>query len=607
MTDHVVNEAVSAGPNETLLNHIESFSRFGPTVRATTHAVFAALFVPLIFWLILWQLSPNYEASSLRGSVMRSMWLCLPMLFSGLVLLKALKQGGVAETHYNWSPKLCCGLRRAIGWMVLLCIPLQFLYTSLETFDSGVYFDTLGRFFFVASMAVFATGLWFASIQISTWMEGDTASSNTPSSAGFWRLMFLRLSIGIPTALALMACTGYYFTAVRLSWRMFWTVLFSIGIAMAAALASRLLLITQFRIKLRQLTRDDEGRIDSGESIDILEISSQVNRLLRVTAIVSMVVAAWYVWGSVIPSSGLFETGLWRSATALTDSGGEYAWVTIRHLLMAAGLLVITFVLSRNLPGLLEITLLDRLPLDRGGRYAISFVVRYMVGVAGLLTTFHLLGFSWTSVQWLAAGLSVGLGFGLQEIFANLISGIIILIERPVRVGDVVTVNNVTGTVTRMELRATTIRDLDHRELIVPNKKFITEDVMNWTLSDRLSRLTFQIGVAYGSDTELVQSTLLDVARQSPLVLNDPPPQVVFQCFGSSTLDFELRVVIPSRDNFADVQHELNMIIDRAFREKNIEIAFPQQDLHVRSLDGVAVKIGDNSSSVAATEKRKAG
>ena len=110
--------------------------------------------------------------------------------------------------------------------------------------------------------------------------------------------------------------------------------------------------------------------------------------------------------------------------------------------------------------------------------------MRYLVGVFGLLFAFQVVGFSWGSVQWLAAGLTVGLGFGLQEIFANLISGLIILIERPVRVGDIVTVNGTTGTVCSMQLRATTIRDRDECELIVPNKKFITEDVMNWTLSD---------------------------------------------------------------------------------------------------------------------------
>ena len=133
---------------------------------------------------------------------------------------------------------------------------------------------------------------------------------------------------------------------------------------------------------------------------------------------------------------------------------------------------------------LLELTVLDRLPLDNGGRQAIAILVRYAATLAGVLFACSTINLSWESVQWLAAAMTVGLGFGLQEIFANLVSGLIILFERPIRAGDLVTVDDVTGHVTRMQIRATTITDLDRRELIVPNKRFITGNVINWTLSD---------------------------------------------------------------------------------------------------------------------------
>ena len=136
-----------------------------------------------------------------------------------------------------------------------------------------------------------------------------------------------------------------------------------------------------------------------------------------------------------------------------------------------------------------------------------------------------------------------------------------------------------------MQLRATTIRDLDMRELIIPNKKFITEDVMNWTLSDQMARLILKVGVAYESDTKLVQETLLTIARQHPQVMHNPKPEVVFGQFGDSTLDFDLRVIVPSRDHFPKVRHDLNMMINEAFREKNIEVAFPQREIRVRAED----------------------
>ena len=176
----------------------------------------------------------------------------------------------------------------------------------------------------------------------------------------------------------------------------------------------------------------------------------------------------------------------------------------------------------------------------------------------------------------------------MQEIFANLVSGLIILMERPVRVGDFVTVNGVSGHVTRMQLRATTVKDLDNRELIVPNKKFITEDVMNWTLSDRSTRVVINVGLAYGSDTAMVQKILTDVAKSHPLVKNIPAPEVVFRAFGDSTLDFELRVMISTREVYFRVIHDLNTAIDGAFREAGIEIAFPQLQLHGTNVEVAA-------------------
>ncbi len=576
---------LQAGPNPTLLNNIQLFSRYAPTLNATGYAVLGATIVPAFVCFIIWQLSPAYQVGTLRGSVVRSLWCSIPIFFFALTLARMLRAGGAAENHFGWSPILCDGLLKTVYKLILFCIPLKLLYTALETFEGGIYYESLGRIFFVASMIFLMVGLLQTGKAIDRWLEPDNTDEHW---TGFLRKILLKVVAFCPLGLGLMAVAGFHFTAVQLSWRTVLTIVVTIGIAVSTGLVSRLLLITQFRIKLRQLNRNSEGEIEEDESIDISEITCQVNRLLRVTALVALVMISWQIWSTVLPAIGyLDQVHLWPNE--LADKGVK-SWITLRHLLMAFAVLSITFVLSRNLPGLLEITLLDRLPLDKGGRYAISFVLRYVVGILGTLSAFQIVGFSWNSVQWLAAGLTVGLGFGLQEIFANLVSGIIILIERPVRVGDLVTVNGVTGTVTQMQLRATTIKDLDYRELIVPNKKFITEDVMNWTLTDRLSRLVFPVGIAYGSDTQLAEDTLIEVARKHPLVMHDPKPTVLFKSFGDSTLNFELRVVIPTREKFADVQHELNMAIDRAFREKNIEIAFPQQDIHVKGIEPIQIQ-----------------
>jgi potassium efflux system protein len=147
------------------------------------------------------------------------------------------------------------------------------------------------------------------------------------------------------------------------------------------------------------------------------------------------------------------------------------------------------------------------------------------------------------------------------------------------------TAGDVTGKVTRIRIRATTIRRWDQRELIVPNKEFITGRLINWTLSDNVLRREFIVGIAYGSDTTKAEKTLYDVARANPLVLKDPKPMVIFKSFGDNSLEFELRVYIAGIDNYVPVWHSINCAIDAAFRQAGITIAFPQQDLHIRSVD----------------------
>lgn len=582
-----------SGPNKELRRNIELYSKYGPVFRSLFQTVAGALYVPIIVVFIAIQLGPYFELTSLRGAITRGLWYWWQPLLACLVLARALRTDGLAQRYFSWSPILCAGLLKSINVMIWIWLPLRFFYISLETFDGstgieepfpGQWSDSLGRLLFILAMVAIAIALWSTARSLHKWMSDSNQS--TPSIKAFRKFLFWFLPM-LPASLAALSAFGFHFTATEMSWSMLWTVILMIGISMVGGLISRLMLIAQFGIKLRQLSLNGRGEINSEESIDISGISTQVNRLLRATALVTMVIVCWQFWAGVLPVFNYLDQ--WQLPWSSINSDGVMIPTTVRHLLLAIGVLAITFILSRNLPGLLEITLLDRLPLDRGGRYAICFVVRNLVGLVGMILAFQIAGFTWTSVQFMAGGLMIGLGFGLQEIFSNVISGIIILIERPIRVGDVVTVNGVTGTVTRMQLRATTIKDWDFRELVVPNKKFITEEVMNWTLTDRRSRIVLKLGVAYGSDTNLVHDTLIEIANRHPLVQSEPPPDAFFKEFGDSTLNFDLRVFIPSRQIFAQVQHELNMAIEAEFKAKEIEIAFPQQDIYIKNLSELPV------------------
>jgi potassium efflux system protein len=190
----------------------------------------------------------------------------------------------------------------------------------------------------------------------------------------------------------------------------------------------------------------------------------------------------------------------------------------------------------------------------------------------------------------------VGLGFGLQEIVANFICGLIVLFEQPYRVGDIVTVGDINGTVTRIQIRATTITDWDRRELIVPNKEFITGKLINWSLSDPITRIVLPVGVVYGSDTVLTEELLLKVARENTRVLDKPEPSALFLGFGDNSLNFELRVFIHNALGRFEVMDRLHHAIDREFRKAGIAIAFPQRDVHLDTAEVLDVRLVSESA-----------
>jgi len=249
-------------------------------------------------------------------------------------------------------------------------------------------------------------------------------------------------------------------------------------------------------------------------------------------------------------------------------------WLLLEAIL--AGL--VTLVLVKNLPGVIEILLKRRTTFDGGARFAVSTLVRYSITIIGTIAVFGLLGVTWDKVQWLAAALTFGLGFGLQEIVANFVSGLILLVERPVRVGDVVTIGNLMGKVNRIQIRATTITLWDRSEMIVPNKEFITTMLVNWTLSDSKRRIEIPVRIAYGADLEQVKQILIDAATEHPSVLEDPAPHALLLAFGDDAINLELRFVVDFGQGLA-AKDEVQMKIQRVFQEHGIEFALPTSEV----------------------------
>ena len=281
----------------------------------------------------------------------------------------------------------------------------------------------------------------------------------------------------------------------------------------------------------------------------------------------------------------------WDQAGYLFDRIGQFIQLTfaignvnlsIKGILMAVVIFYLTHLGVRICRAVITYQILEKRELERGFKDSVLTVSSYLVWGVGLLLALAVVGVNATSLAVVFGALSVGIGFGLQNIFNNFISGLILLFERPIQVGDIVEVGGLWAEVKKINVRATVVQTFDNASVIIPNSEFISQQVTNWSFKDQRMRRNIEVGVAYGSDIGLVQQTLLEIAHEHRKVLRFPKPDVVFIDHGASALVFRLRIWTHV-DEYWSVPSAIRFDIDRRFRELGIEIAFPQQDIHIRS------------------------
>ena len=277
----------------------------------------------------------------------------------------------------------------------------------------------------------------------------------------------------------------------------------------------------------------------------------------------------------------------WQAIGAISITGDDAgAGLTLGKFTRGILIFVIGLRLARYLRDVMRVALRSS-GLHLGSRYAMRTLFFYSMVFIATLMAFAALGVEMEQFGWFLTAAGVGIGFGLQDIISNFISGLILFFERPVQVGDIVSVGDVQGDVTRISIRSTVVRTRDGVAMILPNKKLITEDVVNWSHGDQRTRLNLEIGVAYGSDVKLVRKILLQVASEERLVVRRPPPEVDFTAFGDSALMFTLHVWLATPDITARrrTRTSVHTRIDELFKENGIVIPFPQRDLHLKSSD----------------------
>ena len=567
--------------------------RYRLTGMALLWTLLAAAPWPVLIWLAAaafrgTSASGNNFAADIAFSLTR---LAAPVFV--LAFLRGLtRENGLAQFHFRWPRLRRAALSAAVPWLALIVLPAQFLILLMMLRGDASAIDGYARALLVAALLAMTALTWWLLAPGRLWTARYTVLEEPLRLRQFTRVVLC----GGVALLAVLVLRGYFVTALALSTHALNTLIALLAANVVYDLAARWLVLGERRLALQRMEQrkaaDAEAAVaDSGdvppeappEEITLASVSAQTRRLLRALVVVGCTAVLLWIWSDVAPALTLLgDVNVWTSSDTIGDKTVALN-VSLRDVLEAVLVLALTWIATRNLPGLIELSLLRRLHVDAPTRYAITSVMRYAIVFAGSIAGLTMLGLHWSNLQWLAAGFSVGLGFGLQEIFANFVSGLMVLFERPIRIGDIVSIGEVEGTVARIRTRATTIVDWDNKEVIVPNKSFITERLTNWSLSNTVTRVVLRIGAAYASDPRQVRELLLDIAAAEPLVADDPAPSCWFVQISACTFDFDLRVFVADIGDRNRARDALYTRIAEVFREKNIEMAFPQTDIWFRN------------------------
>ena len=570
-----------------------------PTMIALIYTLLVAAIWPLVL-MALGFLIRDINHNAFVQAASRSLIIVSLVMYPIEVLRQMCRNHGLGQSHFGWAEDSRKFIRSNLNWFVLTLPILLFLINLLQYQPVEEYRSSLGRalmFVLLIVMFAFTFRILHPRSQLYRGIKADDRSD-----------LLYRIRVGtfifanvVIAGLLLFTLCGYYYTTFQIGSKILQTLGLLIGVTIIYSMALRWLTVRRRRMKVEMLAarREEAKRKQTADAtlgeaskvavaepgIDANEVSKQAQELLVVIIGVFALWFSWQIWADVIPAVGILDRiELW---TVSVEGLPAPVPVTLHDLLNFAFAVTVTVIAVKNLPGILELLLLQRLPMDSGARYAVATIVRYVLTVLGAIIAFAFLKVQWAQFSWLVAAISLGLGFGLQEIVANFVSGLILLLERPVRIGDVVTIEGTTGIVTKIQMRATTVTNFDQQELVVPNKNLITNSIFNWTLSNVLTRITLEFGVAYGTDPDFVREIILDTIKSNRDVLSDPAPSVTFHTFGDSSLNFAARCCISGPDKRLGTIHVLQVAINKRLQENNIEIPFPQRVLHTINAESI--------------------
>ncbi|XOD69854.1 MAG: miniconductance mechanosensitive channel MscM [Sodalis sp. (in: enterobacteria)] len=515
----------------------------------------------------------------------------VPVLWVFMVCAHFARPRGLFIVHFGWAKQQ---VERALRYYTLsigMIVPLIMALISFDNYSEREFIDSLGRLCFLllcACLALVTTSLKRAGL--SLYLDKYGISDNVVNRS-LWNLM-----ICAPIVSAAAACLGHLSTAQALLARLETSVAIWFFLLIIYYIIRRWMFIQRRRIAfertkqrraemLAQRARNEDALSQSQlneaaaevdeKVLDLDTISAQSLQLVRSILMLIALLSVILIWSELHSALGFLENIILWDATSSIKGVDSIQPITLGAGLIAILVFIITTQMVRNLPALLELVLLQHLDLSPGTGYAITTLTKYGLMLLGGLIGFSLIGIEWSKLQWLAAALGVGLGFGLQEIFANFISGLMILFEKPIRIGDTVTIRDLTGNITRINTRATTITDWDRKEIIVPNKAFITEQFVNWSLSDTVTRVVLRLPAPAGVNIAEMTNILVQAARRCPLVLELPVPEAFLVDLQQGLPLFELRMHAAEMGHRMPLRHQVNTLILEGYRKHGMELPFP--------------------------------
>ena len=566
-------------------------------------AVLKGVAVPAVLWFAMYRISKYDNKYIFTDAVVRSAILCFKTTIICTLFAEVCKLNGVGIKLFNWPEKLCIRIVQTARFIIYIIVPVMFFCLVIQFGPQSMgYRNSLGRLLFLVVMLMISAA---ALINLKKYKSANKKNSKRKTKydrRNFW--IYIGLII-FPIILLAISVLGYYFTAIHL-FGTFWKIACFIAVLLLLKTVARLLLNSIYeKIIQNKKNNEKEAAEQSLKNSNVFEADGikiestitsiedekkhagkMIDQILKFSAWVLGIVGVFFLLTSLFPAISMLDSViLWQNSIAQSDGAIIVETITLLELIKAIVIFSATAILVRNFSLFFEVVNLTKIKMHPGTKHAFELICKYFLIGFGFFWGLSVIGIGWAQFQYIAAAMTLGLSFGLQEIFANFVSGIIILFERPIRLGDSVNVNNCIGTVTKIRIRSTTITTFDRHEIIVPNKSFLTDKITNWSLSDKVTRVLIDVGAAYGSDTAKVEKVLIDVAERNSLVMKEPEPIVAFIGFGADSLDFQLRVFADISD-LVKVQNQLRHEINRRFTEEGIEIPFAQRDIHINSSEG---------------------